>query len=114
LPNYAAAGAVILAYHTVKVPLKAAAPVVIVPGLVFTWAIWSNVQRYSLLWKIHQIARNHWLNGESPLSDLLNNDTECKAYLATNELPAETFLPLYQLVAGSCGSVGAGMVGVHW
>jgi hypothetical protein len=35
------------------------------------------------------------LNGESTLNDLLNNDTECKAYLATTKLPAETFLPLY-------------------
>src|SRR3954462_15341555 len=42
LQNYAAAGAVILAYYTADVPIKAAGPAVIVLGLVFTWAIWSN------------------------------------------------------------------------
>ena len=37
LQNYAAAGAVILAYYTADVPIKAAGPAVIVLGLVFTW-----------------------------------------------------------------------------
>jgi hypothetical protein len=46
LQNYAAAGAVILAYYTSKINIKVAAPAVIVLGFVFTWAIWSNVQSH--------------------------------------------------------------------
>jgi hypothetical protein len=37
LQNYAAAGAVILAYYTSKINIKVAAPAVIVLGFVFTW-----------------------------------------------------------------------------
>jgi hypothetical protein len=95
LQNYAAAGAVILAYYTADVPIKAAGPAVIVLGLVFTWAIWSNARRYALLWKMHQIARNNWLSGETALSHALKAESDCENYLSLRKLPFSAFLPLY-------------------
>jgi hypothetical protein len=95
LQNYAAAGAVMLAYFTAKIPLKLAAGAVIGLGLVFTWAILSNVSRYALFWKMHRITRDTWLAGEATLLAALRADPDCARYLALTALSAVTFWPLY-------------------
>jgi hypothetical protein len=95
LQNYAAAGAVILAYYTAKINIKIAAPAVIVLGLVFTWAIWSNVQRYALLWKMHGVVRDRWLTSQSELREAFRGEPDCETYLNTRKLPGRTFIPLY-------------------
>jgi len=58
LQNYASAGAVFVAYFTDKISLGITVLVVIGLAAVFTIAIWINVVRYSLFWKLHRIARN--------------------------------------------------------
>jgi len=94
LQNYAAAGAVFLAYFTCHIPLSIAALVIIGLGVVFTWAMWGNIVRYTLLWKMHRIARDNWLAGQSTLRSALHDDPECKKYLSITTLSPSTFWPV--------------------
>jgi hypothetical protein len=94
LQNYAAAGAVFVAYYAGKMPLKITAWVVVVLSLIFTWAICSNIVRYSLFWKMHRIARNHWLASQSELSEAFRRDPACENYLRMTALPRRVFFPV--------------------
>jgi hypothetical protein len=94
LQNYAAAGAVFLAYYTAKLPLRIVAPVVFVLALVFTWAIWHNIARYKLFWKLHRIARDNWLAGQASLRADFRADADCDRYLRMTTLPPVAFLPV--------------------
>ena len=95
LQNYAAAGGVFLAFFAAKLPLRVAAPTVVVLGLVFIWAIWSNVERYKLFWKMHRIVRDDWLAGQSQLRTAFRADADCERYVTTRTLPSLTFVPMY-------------------
>ena len=94
LQNYAAAGAVFLAYVTVKVPFRYAALMVFVLSAVFTCAIWANIRRYRLLWKLHRIARDNWLAEQTALRNAFRADADCETYLTTTTLPLHFFLPV--------------------
>jgi hypothetical protein len=94
LQYYAAAGAVLLAHFTGKIPVWATAVVVIVLGVNIIWAILSNIGRYDLLWSLHRIVRDHWLAGRSELRDAFRGDAVCETYLTTKALPFKNFLPL--------------------
>jgi hypothetical protein len=94
LQNYAAAGAVFLAYYTHKIPLRIAAPVIVVLAGVFIWAICSNIGRYQLLWKIHRIARNHWLTEQPKLLKAFRGDADCEKYLTITTHSFWTFWPV--------------------
>jgi hypothetical protein len=105
LQNYAAAGAVFLAYFTAKLPLRFAAPVVVVLGLVFIWAIWYNVERYKLFWKMHRVVRDDWLAEQTQLRGKFRTEVDCEKYLTTKTLPGVTFIPL--LVINSLPALAA-------
>lgn len=96
LQNYASADAVFLAHYTAKLPLAIAGSLVMVLGLVYLLAIWTNARRYEVFVRIHRIVRNQWL--EQPAQDQLRNalraDPTCKEYLASSFSPW-TFLPVY-------------------
>ena len=94
LQNYAAAGAVFLAYFTQKMSLRMAAAVIVGLGVVFTLAIWANIARYRLFWKLHRIARDNWLAGQSVLRQAYRADAECEKYLRLRALPLTAFLPV--------------------
>jgi hypothetical protein len=94
LQNYAAAGAVFLAYFTQKMSLRMAAAVIVGLGVVFTLAIWANIVRYRLFWKLHRIARDNWLAGQSVLHQAYRADAECEKYLRLRALPLTAFLPV--------------------
>jgi hypothetical protein len=94
LQNYAAAGAVFLAYFTQKMSLRMAAAVIVGLGVVFTLAIWANIVRYRLFWKLHRIARDNWLAGQSVLRQAYRADAECEKYLRLRALPLTAFLPV--------------------
>jgi hypothetical protein len=94
LQNYAAAGAVFLAYFTQKMSLRMAAAVIVGLGVVFTLAIWANIARYRLFWKLHRIARDNWLAGQSVLRQAYRADAECEKYLRLRALPPTAFLPV--------------------
>ena len=94
LQNYAAAGAVFAAYFTKNLPLPITVCVIIGLGVVFTWAICGNIARYSLFWKMHRIARDNWLAGQTKLLEAYKNDLECRKYLETETLPPPTFYPV--------------------
>jgi hypothetical protein len=94
LQNYAAAGAVFLAYFTQKMSLRMAAAVIVALGVVFTLAICSNIMRYRLFWKLHRIARDHWLAGQSELREAYRADADCEKYLMLKALPLIAFWPV--------------------
>ena len=91
LQNYAAAGAVFLAYITDKMPFRYTALMVFVLGVVFTLAIWANISRYRLLWKLHRIARDNWLAEQTALRNAFRADADCETYLTTTTLPLLLF-----------------------
>ena len=94
LQNYAVAGAVFLAYFTGKMSLKMSASVIVRLGVVFTLAICSNIKRYRLFWKLHRIARDNWLEGQSALGEAFRLDPECEKYLKLKTLPLRAFSPV--------------------
>ena len=95
LQNYAAAGAVFLAYFTDQISLALATLVIVAISLVFTWTISFNVQRYKLFWKMHRIVRDNWLAGQASLAQALRTDTECNQYLGLTALPFGASLQAY-------------------
>lgn len=94
LQNYAASGAVLLAYFADQLSIGVAVSGVIGICAVFTWAIGSNIWRYRLLWKMNRIVRNVWLDGQAGLKSPLHADADCRDYLNMTELPKFTFGPL--------------------
>jgi hypothetical protein len=94
LQNYASAGAVFVAYFTDKISLGTSVLVVIGLAAVFTIAIGFNIARYSLFWRLHRIARNTWLQGQSALRDALFADAECQRYLKMEKIPLIAFVPV--------------------
>jgi len=94
LQNYASAGAVYVAYFTDKISLGINVLVVIGLAAVFTIAIWFNVVRYSLFWKLHRIARNKWLQGQTELRAALFANAACKKYLEMEKIPLIAFVPV--------------------
>jgi hypothetical protein len=87
LQNYAATGAVFLAYFTGHMSLRMSTAVAFLLSVIFTIAILVNVGRYQLFWKMHRIARDHWLSGQSTLRDAYRTDTVCDKYLKLKALP---------------------------
>jgi hypothetical protein len=71
-----------------------AAAVIVGLGVVFTLAIWANIARYRLFWKLHRIARDNWLAGQSVLRQAYRADAECEKYLRLRALPPTAFLPV--------------------
>jgi hypothetical protein len=55
----------------------------IVLGGVFLWAIWFNLKRYTLVFRMHQIARDQWLKEQKKLRDALCEDEDCRKNLTT-------------------------------
>ena len=94
LQNYVAAGVLFLAYFTAQIPLGIMALAVVGLGLIFAWAIWSNIKRYKMLWQLHRITRDHWIAGQPGLSAAFDNDPDCKKYLASKAFSPLTFLPV--------------------
>lgn len=93
LQNYASAGAVFVAYFTDKISLGISVLVVIGLAAVFTIAI-IFIVRYSLFWKLHRIARNRWLQGQTELRAALFADAGCKKYLEMEQIPLISFAPV--------------------
>jgi hypothetical protein len=109
LQNYAAAGAVFLAYFTAKLPLRITVLVVVGLALVFTGAICFNVARYKLFWKLHRIARDHWFAaGQSKLRGELGADPKCEEYLTTKTLSNWAFAPT--VIINLLPAVAAGLL----
>jgi hypothetical protein len=96
LQNYAAAGAVFLAYFTHKLSPAIMAVASIGLSGVFTWAIVLNILRYNLLWKLHRITRDQWLAGQCALSANLKTEDnkDCRNYLARKSISLGTFAPV--------------------
>jgi hypothetical protein len=94
LQNYVAAGVLFLAYFTAQIPLGVVALAVVGLGLIFAWAIWSNIKRYKMLWQLHRITRDHWIAGQPGLSAAFDNDPDCKKYLDSKAFSPRTFLPV--------------------
>jgi hypothetical protein len=94
LQNYAASGAVFLAYYAGKMPLKVTVWVVVLLSLIFTWAICTNILRYRVLWKLHRVARDNWLATQTALREQFRADTDCQKYLTMTTLPPLAFLPV--------------------
>jgi len=67
--------------------------VVIGLAAVFTIAI-IFIVRYSLFWKLHRIARNRWLQGQTELRAALFADAGCKKYLEMEQIPLISFAPV--------------------
>jgi len=108
LQNYAATGAVFLAYFTHQMPLRFAGPVVVVLAIVFTAAIWTNIVRYKVFWKVHQIARDRWLADQPLLMADLKQDADCNKYLERTTLPAHAYLPVIIIsLSPAAGAVAA-------
>jgi uncharacterized membrane protein YciS (DUF1049 family) len=86
---------VFAAYFTNKLSLPITVTVIIGLGVVFTWAICGNIARYSLFWKMHRIARDNWLAGQSAeLRNAYAEDPGCRKYLETKTLSPLTFSPV--------------------
>jgi hypothetical protein len=94
LQNYAAAGAVFLAYFTEKIPNGLATLAIVVISIVFTSVISLNARRHRFFWKMHRIARDCWLAGETSLANALRADTECRQYLEATTLPWSAYFPV--------------------
>ena len=93
LQNYASAGAVFVAYYTHKISLCTAVLVVFGLGAVFVCAIGINVHRYRLLFKIHKVVRDQWLERQTKLRNALLKDKDCENYLAELN-PVNTLWPM--------------------
>jgi len=85
LQSYASVGVVLLSYYTTdKMPRVIAPLLAIVLGCVFLWAIWFNLRRYTVIFRMHQIARNQWFQKEQKkLRDALYADVHCHKTLTT-------------------------------
>ena len=94
LQNYAASGAVFAAYFTKSMSLRMAAAVIVGLSIVFTFAIWANIRRYRLFWKMHRIARDAWLGGQSELREAYRANGSCEKYLKRPALPFCAFCPV--------------------
>ncbi len=94
LQNYAAAGAVFLAYFTEKIPIVPAAAAIIVLGLNFTIAIGFNVLNLRKLWKMHRITLDRWFQARRELREALGKDNEIEKLLTTQSMSFWHFLPV--------------------
>jgi hypothetical protein len=94
LQNYVTAGAVFAAYFAKQTSIRMAAAVVVGLGVVFTLAIFFNIVRYRLFWKMHRIARDHWLAGQAALRDAYFKDADCRSYLSLSVLPRGALWPV--------------------
>lgn len=92
LQSYASAGAIFLAHfaNPDKISIGVTALLVLVVGLVFLSAIWSNGYRYKILFNMHRIARDEWLKKQKDLRSALYRDSACKKYL-TSKSPISTW-----------------------
>jgi hypothetical protein len=95
LQNYAAAGAVFVAYFTGSIPIHAAAAAVIVLGLNFIIAIGVNIYGLRVLWKMHRIALDRWFEEKTELREaLIKGNDDINKLLATKSLSLTHFLPV--------------------
>lgn len=92
LQNFAASGGVFVAYYTNKISLGMATLSVVGIGVVFTLAIWSNIVRYTLFWKLHRIARDTWMEGQPALRITIRGDVDCERYITAKTFAWVTFL----------------------
>jgi hypothetical protein len=83
LQNYTSSGAVLLAFFTTKIPLLAAAAVVFILNFNFVLAIASHLWRFKVLYAMHDVTRNHWLEDKlkSELIAAFKADKDCKKVL---------------------------------
>jgi hypothetical protein len=94
LQNYAACGAVLLAYFTEKLPFIAAALAVYALSWNFAMAIAHQAYRVRCLYAMHRTAQECWLTGKSrwQLNDALRADPECALVLTERQSTAGQFL----------------------
>ena len=106
IQNYAASGAVVLAYLADKAPLWATIIIVALLNINFAIAIFVQVARVHKLFTMHCIVRNFWLDNRPELLRRLQANTISNEVLATTTLPRwvtivillAQFLPIFSLL----------------
>jgi hypothetical protein len=106
IQNYAASGAVVLAYLADKAPLWATIIIVALLNINFAIAIFVQVARVHKLFTMHCIVRNFWLDNRPELLRRLQANSVSNEVLATTTLPRwaaivillAQFLPILFLV----------------
>ena len=87
LKNYAASGAVVLAYFADKAPLWATIIIVALLNINFAIAIFVQVARVHKLFAMHCIVRNFWLDNWPELLRRLQANSVSSEVLATTTFP---------------------------
>ena len=87
IQNYAASGAVVLAYLADKAPLWATIIIVALLNINFAIAIFVQVAGVHKLFTMHCIVRNFWLDNRPELLRRLQANTISNEVLATTTLP---------------------------
>jgi hypothetical protein len=87
MQNYAASGAVVLAYLADKAPLWATIVMVALLNVNFAIAIFVQVVRTHKLFTMHCIVRNFWLDGQPELLRRLQANSISKEVLKRTTFP---------------------------
>jgi len=87
IQNYAASGAVVLAYLADKAPLWATIIIVALLNINFAIAIFVQIARVHRLFTMHCIVRNFWLDNRPELLRRLQANTISNEILETTTLP---------------------------
>jgi len=87
IQNYAASGAVVLAYLADKAPLWATIIIVALLNINFAIAIFVQVARVHKLFTMHCIVRNFWLDNRPELLRRLQANSVSSEVLATTTFP---------------------------
>jgi hypothetical protein len=87
IQNYAASGAVVLAYLADKAPLWATFIIVALLNINFAIAIFVQVARVHKLFTMHCIVRNFWLDNRPELLRRLQANSVSSEVLATTTFP---------------------------
>src|SRR5215467_10174296 len=87
IQNYAASGAVVLAYLADKAPLWATIIIVALLNINFAIAIFVQVARVHKLFTMHCIVRDFWLDNRPELLRRLQANSVSNEVLATTTLP---------------------------
>lgn len=87
IQNYAASGAVVLAYLADKAPLWATIIIVALLNINFAIAIFVQAARVHKLFTMHCIVRNFWLDNRPELLRRLQANEISNEVLATTTLP---------------------------
>jgi hypothetical protein len=96
IQNYAASGAVMLAYFTGKIAhFWTVAVIVALLNACFATAIFIQIVRIQKLFVMHSIVRTHWLGTHPGLSHKLTENRVAREVLETNTLPAAVLYVLF-------------------